>query len=291
MGITAQEVIEEARFWLGYREKNHASANLTNFLEDAGDGNYTIFSVICGYGIQPWQWCQMFVCSMFALVCGGSIEDAKKILCDTDDNGVLTSYTPTGAQYFKNAGRWHTIPEPGDVVYFYGYVSSEGRSRICHTGIVEWVDAGSETFGTIEGNSNFDGFTTNGGSVARHEYSYAAVGGDNRVNGFGRPRYDAVSGDDDAVTIMCEVNMRVRFNPCKIGDKGTNVLLVQEILKARGLYDGDLDGDFGTITDDAVREYQRLRIEAGADIGGSDGQPDGEVGWNTFNDMTALPSV
>lgn len=196
MGITAQEVIEEARFWLGYREKNHASANLTNFLEDAGDGNYTIFSVICGYGIKPWQWCQMFVCSIFALVCGGSIEDAKKILCDTDNNGVLTSYTPTGAQYFKDAGRWYTVPEPGDVVYFYGSVSSEeGRKRICHTGIVEWVDAGSETFGTIEGNSNFDGFTTNGGSVARHEYSYAAVGGDNRVNGFGRPRYSETLAD------------------------------------------------------------------------------------------------
>ena len=290
MGITAQAVIDRARSWIGYREKNHASADLMDFYADAGDGNYTAFSGICGYGIKPWQWCQLFVCSMFALVCG-SIDDAKKVLCDTDNNGVLTSYTPTGAQYFKSAGRWHTIPEPGDVVYFYGSVSSEeGRKRICHTGIVEWVDTGSQTFGTIEGNSNFDGFTTNGGSVARHEYSYAEVGGSNRVNGFGRPRYDAVS-DDDTVTIMCEVNMRVRFNPCKIGDKGNNVLLIQEILKARGLYDGDLDGDFGPMTDSAVKEYQRLRIETGATIGGSDGQPDGEVGWATFNDMTALPSA
>lgn len=286
--ITAQDVIEQARAWIGYREKNHASADLMDFFDDAGDGNYTVFSVVCGYGIKPWQWCQLFVCSMFAITCSGSIEDAKKLLCDTDDNGVLTSYTPTGAQYFKNAGRWYTEPEPGDVVYFYGYVSSEGRSRICHTGIVEWVDYGSQTFGTIEGNSNFDGFTTNGGSVARHEYSYAEVGGSNRVNGFGRPNYDAAANVDDTISI--EVDMKkVIFYPCKIGDSGTNVLLVQEILKARGLYDGDLDGDFGTMTDDAVREYQRIRIAAGANIGGEDGEPDGVVGWATFNDMTALP--
>ena len=135
-----------------------------------------------------------FVCSLFVIACGG-ISAAKKALYDTDDNGVLTSYTPQGAQFFKSAGRWYTEPEIGDVVYFYGIVSSEGRKRICHTGIVEWVDRGSQTFGTIEGNSNFDGFTTNGGSVARHEYSYADVGGDSRVNGFGRPRFSEALPD------------------------------------------------------------------------------------------------
>lgn len=186
--ITPNQVIKEAEKWVGYREKNHANADLEDFYNDAGDGNYTIFSVICGYGVKPWQWCQLFVCAIFVLVCG-SIKEAKKVLYDTDDNGVLTSYTPTGAQYFKNAGRWFTEPEVGDVVYFYGYVSSEGRSRICHTGLVRWVDKNTRMFGTAEGNSNSDGFTTNGGCVAYHEYSYANVDGDNRVNGFGRPNY------------------------------------------------------------------------------------------------------
>ena len=186
--LTAENIVKEAQRWLGYREKDHASADLEDFYADAGDGNYTIFSVICGYGMKPWQLWQLCVCSLFVIACGG-ISGAKKALYDTDDNGVLTSYTPQGAQFFKSAGKWHTEPEIGDVVYFYGLVSSEGRKRICHTGIVEWVDRGSQTFGTIEGNSNFDGFTTNGGSVARHEYSYADVGGDSRVNGFGRPDY------------------------------------------------------------------------------------------------------
>lgn len=190
--LTPEKIVNEAEKWIGYREKDHASADLTDFYADAGDGNYTIFSKLCGYGIVPWQWCQLFVCAVFAIVCGG-IAGAKEALCDTDrNNEVLTSYTPQGAQYFKNAGRWHTTPEVGDVVYFYGYVSSEAHSRICHTGIVAWVNKGSRTFGTIEGNSNYDGFTTNGGSVARHEYSYADVGGSNRVNGFGRPKYDSL---------------------------------------------------------------------------------------------------
>ncbi len=191
--LTAENIVKEAQRWIGYREKNHASADLEDFYADAGDGNYTIFSVLCGYGIKPWQWCQLFVCSLFVIVCG-SIQAAKKALYDTDGGDTLTSYTPTGAQFFKDAGRWFTTPERGDVVYFYGYVSSEGRKRICHTGIVTWVNRDNLTFGTAEGNSNFDGFTTNGGCVARHEYSYAEVGGDARVNGFGRPNYDKHEG-------------------------------------------------------------------------------------------------
>lgn len=126
----------------------------------------------------------------FVIVCNG-INGAKKALYDIDNNGVMTSYTPTGAQYFKNAGKWYSVPKVGDVVYFYGYVSSEGQSRICHTGIVVSVNENDLTFETIEGNSNTDGFTTNGGCVARHKYSYANVGGGSRVDGFGRPDYDA----------------------------------------------------------------------------------------------------
>lgn len=191
--LTPEKIVHEAEKWIGYREKDHPNVDLTDFYADAGDGNYTIFSKLCGHGVVPWQWCQLFVCAVFVIVCG-SIREAQKALYDTDGGDTLTSYTPTGAQFFKNAGRWFTTPEPGDVVYFYGYVSSEGRKRICHTGIVEWVNRDSRTFGTIEGNSNFDGFTTNGGSVARHEYSYAEVGGDSRVNGFGRPDYDKRNG-------------------------------------------------------------------------------------------------
>ena len=189
VGVTAEQILEKARHYIGYREKNHKTADLESFKADAGDGNYTKFSEICGYGIKPWQWCQLFVCGVAVEVCG-SIGAAEHLLCDQDLNdGVLTSYTPIGSDYFKKAGRWHTVPEPGDVVYFY----SKDMGRICHTGYVEDVDKVKMDFGTIEGNTNSDGFTTNGGCVARHRYSYKSVGGTNRVAGFGRPRY----GEDE----------------------------------------------------------------------------------------------
>ena len=42
----------------------------------------------------------------------------------------------------------------------------------------------------------------------------------------------------------------------KVSSKGTSVLLLQEILKARGYYKGSLDKDFGRKTMDAVNKYQ-----------------------------------
>ena len=75
------------------------------------------------------------------------------------------------------------------------------------------------------------------------------------------------------------------------GDKGLDVLLLQEILMARGLYTGGLDRAFGKKTYDALVKYQQTRIEAGADIGGSDGKPDGICGVGTWNDLMSLPKA
>ena len=192
MGITAKQFVEKALSFEGYREKDHASADLESFSADAGDGNHTIFQKLA-VGWTGDQWCQYFVDGI-AVMLTGSRDAAKRLLCQ-DGLARMTGYTPDGAACYKSAGRWYQVPEVGDVVYFYGNVSSEGRKRICHTGIVTWVDRGSQTFGTVEGNSNFDGFTTNGGSVAQHEYSFASVGGDSRVNGFGRPRFSEALPD------------------------------------------------------------------------------------------------
>lgn len=76
-----------------------------------------------------------------------------------------------------------------------------------------------------------------------------------------------------------------------IGDKGLDVLLLQEILKARGFYTGGLDRAFGNKTKTALVNYQQSRIDNGADIGGSDGKPDGICGVGTWNDLLALPKA
>ena len=266
MGVTAKEIIERAKHYIGYREKDHKSADLESFKADAGDGNYTKFSALCGYGIQPWQWCQLFVCGVAVEVCG-SISAAEKLLCDQDLNdGVLTSYTPEGSSYFKQAGRWYTVPQVGDVVYFY----SKSMKRICHVGYVETVDTGSKTFGTIEGNTNSDGFTTNGGCVARHSYSYAHVGGTNRVAGFGRPRYAA------------------SFKTLSKGMFGDDVKTLQENLKLVGYVDcvyytssNFVTGRFDAATEESVKMLQESN---GLEVDGVYGQKSNAV-------LTALVKV
>lgn len=43
----------------------------------------------------------------------------------------------------------------------------------------------------------------------------------------------------------------------KIGNRGPAVADLQEALGAVGVYDGEIDGQFGPITDSAVRTFQR----------------------------------
>lgn len=89
----------------------------------------------------------------------------------------------------------------------------------------------------------------------------------------------------------------LKLDTVKRGDKGTSVLLVQEILKSREIkegepfYRGELDREFGPATERAVMDYQTLRIAMGAKIGGSDGKADGEVGEATWQDLLGLPKV
>ena len=132
--------------------------------------------------------------------------DAKqraKVLLRQTGLKVMTGYTPEGAQCYKNESAWVTVPKKGYVVYFYGKPAGENY-RICHTGIVESVNASDKTFTTIEGNTSGGAFTTNGGSVARHTYSYKAIGGTNRVNGFGVPNFSAAGITADQFVAVAE---------------------------------------------------------------------------------------
>ncbi len=124
-------------------------------------------------------------------------KERAKILLRQQYLSVMTGYTPEGAQCFKDAGAWTKTPSVGYPVYFYGKPSGESR-RICHVGIVEWVDPKTKKFGTVEGNSSSSEWTTNGGVVARHTYSYENVGGTNRVNGFGAPDFEGAGVTPEA---------------------------------------------------------------------------------------------
>lgn len=64
----------------------------------------------------------------------------------------------------------------------------------------------------------------------------------------------------------------------KQGDKNTSTLLLQEILKARGLYKGDLDWIAGPDTITALKQYQKQR---GLTV-------DGQCGPKTWKDLLGM---
>ena len=109
-------------------------------------------------------------------------ERGQKFLC-----GDYSQYTPTGKDYFVRAERWHTIPQVGDIVYFY----YNTLGRVGHVGAVIEAEVGDNSFKiqTVEGNTSGAAGERNGGCVASHtyEYSFSQVGGKNKINGFGRP--------------------------------------------------------------------------------------------------------
>lgn len=106
--------------------------------------------------------------------------------------GSYSSYTPTGSDFFKKAGRWGLVPHPGDIIYF--YTSSLGR--ISHVGIVESVQKANGIYliDAIEGNTAAGtNFERDGGCVALKHYdpTPGQIGGKNRIAGFGTPRFGA----------------------------------------------------------------------------------------------------
>lgn len=90
----------------------------------------------------------------------------------------------------------------------------------------------------------------------------------------------STSSTKKSTSAAAEKGSGYMFEPKTIrqGSKNTSVLLAQEILKARGLYTGSLDQDFGSGTKAAVIKYQKAR---GLD-------PDGCVGSKTWKDMIAI---
>lgn len=105
--------------------------------------------------------------------------------------GAYTSYTPAGKKLFVKAERQSTIPHRGDIVYFY----SQDMGRVCHVGIVETVKKIGSKYHitTLEGNTSGVAYDRNGGEYARKSYTFtiADVGGKNRINGFGTPKFGA----------------------------------------------------------------------------------------------------
>ena len=184
-------------------------------------------------------------------------------------------YCPTlGSLFTKYAN-----PQVGDIVIFYR------GGTFAHTGIVTKVSG--DRFWTIEGNtSGASGIIENGGGVCAKSYYNSQLPGTK----FCRPDYSIVAKagtteKPNTPTTGTGGNYMFETQTVKSGSTGLSVLLLQEILKARGFKGKDgkeleLDRSAGTNTIYALTQYQKSR--------GGYLEVDGICGPATWKDLIAL---
>jgi peptidoglycan hydrolase-like protein with peptidoglycan-binding domain len=134
------------------------------------------------------------------------------------------------AQQFKDAGRWHSTPLPGDLSFFVW----DGDTEIHH---VEFVE-------TVRDTSPLD-VVDIGGNVGNKVTRTVRR---SHIVGFGRPAYSAGTSKPPS-----------RPRPvCKMGHgKGNQAIYDLQRDLVRHGYKIAVDGDFGKLTDAAVRSFQK----------------------------------
>lgn len=270
MDKAIEKVILIAKNEEGYLEKK-SNSQLDSKTTNAGSANYTKYwrDVKPSYQGQPW--CAAFVSWCFMKAFG--LENAKKLL-----KHWPYVYCPTlGSLFTKNAN-----PKVGDIVIFYR------NGTFTHTGLVTAVIG--DRFYTIEGNtSGASGIVANGGGVCAKSYLNSQMPGTK----FCTPDYSIVSDisvpakSENTLSNTAQSGSSYMFNPeaVKVGDKNTSVLLLQEILRARGFKGKDGKALKLTWTADAntiyaLKAYQESRKEVL--------EVDGICGSATWKDLIAI---
>lgn len=167
-----EKLLDLARSEIGYHEKassadlddkdaNSGGANWTKYARDLDRTNWYNGSK------NGFAWCDVFVDWLFYTCFGDPL--GREMICQpTGSAGAGCLYS---AQYYKQAGRWHTnSPQVGDQIFF-----SYSAGEYSHTGIVEQVNG--DTVTTIEGNTS--------DQVGRRTYNI----GNPVIAGYGSPKW------------------------------------------------------------------------------------------------------
>ena len=259
------KIVELAKNYLGTTENTTAFRDIID--------TYNSYSPLPqGYKMKYTDpWCATFI-SFLAIRCG--LTDIIPVECGCERQINL----------FKNLGEWVEddayTPSEGDIIYYDWQDTGDGDATgwADHVGIVESCDG--RTITVIEGNKSE--------SVSRRILMVNAK----YIRGFGVPKYNAdakYSGDSQKVevppianpdnntaqyTTREEVKVTVELIQLSKGSKGQQVKTLQVLLNGKGAY-LSVDGDFGKLTDQAVRTYQRTH---GLEV-------DGIVGKNTWTSL------
>lgn len=256
-----EKLILVAKNEIGYLEKK-SNSQLDDKTANAGSANYTKYWRDIKPSYQGEPWCAAFVSWCFMKTFG--LEKAQKLL-----KHWPYVYCPTlGSLFTQNA-----TPKVGDIVIF------KNNGTFTHTGLVTAVIG--DRFYTIEGNtSGASGIIANGGGVCAKSYFKSKLPGTK----FCTPDYSLITSSTETINTEGDSYM---FTPetVKSGDKNTSVLLLQEILRARG-FNGKTGkalkltrkADANTIY--ALKAYQESRKEVLA--------VDGVCGPATWKDLIAI---
>lgn len=250
MTLTVENLLKIAEAEVGYLEKK-TNSNLNDKTANAGYNNWTKYARDLnnsGYyngNKNGYAWCDVFVDWCFLQLCEGNAKQAEDMICQTGDYGAGCGYS---MRYYKAQGRFSKVPRAGDQIFF-----GSSESNVAHTGIVYKVD--SSRVYTIEGNtSSTAGVVANGGGVFKKSYALNY----SRIVGYGHPKYtglEALPAEPENTTL-------------RKGHTGANVKKLQENLKTLGFYTSTIDGDFGSLTDKAVRTFQKdAKIEVDGVVG------------------------
>ena len=256
-----ERLILIAKNEIGYLEKK-SNSQLDDKTANAGSNNYTKYWQDIKPDYQGQPWCAVFVSWCFMKAFG--LDKAKKLL-----KHWPYVYCPTMSELFT----LNTYPKIGDIVIFYH------NGTFTHTGLVTAVIG--DKFYTIEGNtSGASGIIANGGGVCQKSYYNSKLPGTK----FCTPDYSLVASSTETTNTEGGNYM---FTPetVKAGDKNTSVLLLQEILRARGFKGKtgkalklNWKADANTIY--ALKAYQESRKEVLA--------VDGVCGPATWKDLIAI---
>jgi len=221
--------------------------------------NETKYGKWTGANFLPW--CQSFV-SWCAFTSG---LDPKKY--------PKTAATIAASDWFKKNNRWadarNDDPTPGDWIYF--DFPDDGVNRISHVGLCV-KNNGDGTIQVIEGNTSgtAKGDQRNGGMCVEKTRAYVKNNKKKLINavvGWGRPVYAGEEnlpllskvGSSDTSAIPAKPAKPAapaapkEFVNLKVGSKGQKVKVVQAALKLKD------DGDFGPVTEKAVKAFQKAK--------------------------------
>jgi peptidoglycan hydrolase-like protein with peptidoglycan-binding domain len=195
------------------------------------------------YPMPGQPWCAMFVSWVF---------DKAGI------EGYKHAYTPAGADLFRSKGQWSNTPVEGAIAYF---DFPDSVPRIQHVGIVE--SFAGDTVTCIEGNTS-ESNNDNGGKVMRRQRSKQLI------VGYGLPPYTGKAGNNQSNKPSKDTLDR--------GDSGADVRMLQRQLNVILDEDLDEDGEFGSLTEKAVKKFQQEH----------DHKPDGTVGPKQLREIEKL---